>query len=90
MNLTFTAQVAQIFPVESFTTKDGRPFTKRRVLLQTVEQYPQRMLITVNNDLANNFPKQVGDTVTAHISFDVNLNRDQTAYFNDIRAWRID
>lgn len=90
MNISFTGQVVRIFPVESFTTRDGRPFTKRRILLQTVEQYPQRMLITVNNDLATAFPKQVGDTLTAHLSFDVNSNADESRYFNDIRAWRID
>lgn len=90
MNTTFTGQVSRIFDTESFTTRDGRTAIKRRVLLQTVEQYPQRVVITVNNDLATNFPKQVGDTVTAHIAFDAHPNRDQTVYFNDIRAWRID
>ena len=90
MSTTFTGQVTQIFDLESLTTRDGRPFTKRRFLVQTVEQYPQRVLLTVINDLATNFPKAVGDIVTAHLSFDVNTNADQTRYFNDIRAWRID
>lgn len=90
MSTTFTAQVAQIFPIESFTTKDGRPFSKRRILLQTVEQYPQRMVITVSNDLATGFAKQIGDTITAHISFDVSSNHEQTYYFNEIRCWRVD
>lgn len=90
MSIVFTGQVAQIFPVESFTGRDGHLYNRRRVLLQTIEQYPQRMVITLSNDTATNFAKQVGETVTAHLSFDVHPNREQTAFFNDIRAWRID
>ncbi|MCQ2333978.1 MAG: DUF3127 domain-containing protein [Paludibacteraceae bacterium] len=90
MTTTFTAQVAQIFELQSFETKDGTRFTKRRILLQTVEQYPQRMLITVCNDLANHFPHHVGETITAYISFDAQPNKDGNNYYNDIRCWRID
>lgn len=90
MATTFTAQIVKIFPTETFTAKDGRTFTKRNVLLQTQEQYPQRMFISVSNDLATNFPKREGDTITAHLDFNVNPNADCTRYFNDIRCWRID
>lgn len=90
MSTTFTAQVAEIFDAQTFTGADGRTFTRRRVLLQTVEQYPQRMLITLSNDLAMSFSKRVGETLTAHISFDVNSKKDKSCYFNEIRCWRID
>lgn len=90
MSTTFTAQVAEIFELQTFSGADGRTFVRRRVLLQTVEQYPQRMLITLSNDSATNFSKQVGETVTAHVSFDVNSNKDKSCYFNEIRCWRID
>lgn len=88
--MTFTAKIRQIFPLESFTTREGRPFCKRHVLLQTDAQYPDQMLITLTNDLASNFSKREGDSITAHIDFRVSPSADGSRYFNDIRAWRIE
>jgi len=90
MNATFTGKITHIFDMENFTTRDGRPFSKRKLLLESEEQYPQRILVTLHNDLATAFSHSVGDIITAHLSFDVSSNQDHSRHFNEIRCWRID
>ncbi len=87
---TFNGIIEKVGEVEHFTTQDGRPFSRRRVLLKTVEEFPQSMEVTLSNDLAESFNGQVGQQATAYIKFKTHPNKDNTALFNDIQAWRID
>lgn len=87
---TFIGIIDKVGEVEQFTTQDGRPFTRRRVVIKTVEEYPQSMEVTLSNDLATSFNGQVGQQVTAHIKFRTFENKEHTATFNEIKAWRID
>lgn len=87
---TFIGIIDKVGEAEQFTTQDGRPFTRRRVVIKTVEEYPQSMEVTLSNDLATSFNGQVGQQVTAYIKFKTHPNKDNTALFNDIQAWRID
>lgn len=87
---TITARIVRIFELEAFTDREGQTRYSRQVLLETDERFPQRLVVTVSKELASSFPYPVGALITAHVSFDAFPSKDETRYFNKIRAWRID
>jgi len=68
-------------------------FTKREVVIETKEEYPQKILIEFIKDKCEILDKfSLGDQV----SIDINLrgrewvNKDgETKYFNSLQGWRI-
>lgn len=87
---TFTGIIQSVGEVESQTTQDGKLYNRRKVLLQTVEEFPQSVSLTLSNELATSFNGQVGQQATAYIKFRTYENKEHTATFNEIKAWRID
>lgn len=82
--------VKEIGAVETNQSQDGHSFDRRKVLIETVEEYPQSLSLTLKGDLATNFSAKDGQLIKAYLKFRTYENKDHTARFNDIIAWRID
>lgn len=82
--------VKSIGAVETNQSQDGHSFDRRKVLIETVEEYPQSLLLSLKGDLATNFAAREGQLVKAYLKFRTFENKEHTARFNDIQAWRID
>ena len=88
--MELTGKILKINETKSYGSNG---FRKREVVVETPEQYPQKILVEFTKDkcdLLNHF--QVGQSVTIQI----NLNgrewvnpQGETKYFNSIQGWRI-
>lgn len=85
MRLEFTGVIKHVGETLNLTTSDGQPFTKKELLIETVEQYPESVYVTLTGDNAATFFGQVGQTITIAVHFRVRNAGNRM--FNEIRVW---
>lgn len=67
----------------------GNPWKTQDYVIETVEQFPHRMVFNVfGEDKINQFNIQMGEEIT--VSFDINAREFNGRWYNDIRAWKIE
>ncbi len=66
--------------------KNGE-WKKQEFILQTTEQYPKKVCISVWGDKVAQFSLNIGDSVTASIS--VESREFNSRWYTDVRAWKI-
>jgi len=88
--MEFTGQITSVSEVEHLTTKSGQPFSRRQIIITTVEQYPQSGVFSLSGDTAETFRGQVGQSATVHFNLHTYDSQDGTKTFNKLSAWRVD
>lgn len=89
--MEFSGMIQQVGEVENLTSQDGRAtYYRREVVLKTVEEYPQTIVLTLSSDLAQSFSGQAGQQARAFFSFKAQQAKESQRYFNSLRCWRID
>jgi len=85
MKIEFTGVIRQLGETRNLTTNAGQPFIVREMLVETQEQYPETIAVSLTGDNASTFYGQVGQTVTVAVHFRARFAGDR--FHNDIRAW---
>lgn len=89
MATTFTGQITHIGPIHQFQTQTG-VLNKREIVLETVEEYPQGVVVELLNDKAESFSGQLGQVATAYLKFNVGKNPESGRMWTNIRCWRLE
>lgn len=88
------ARLKNVFPMEQqtnkdgakITKKDGTPFLKGGILLETEERYPKEIYLDVfNSDLLNNLKTETSITC----SIDITSREYKGKYYTNATAWKI-
>lgn len=87
--MDFTGQIKHIGQVEQFNTKDGRHVLSRDVVIETDEQFPRSVCVTLRNDLAQSFNLNIGQRVRVDFDLYARANKEGNRYFNQLTAWRV-
>ena len=87
MNLELTGTIVQVFPYEGGTSKAGKDWRKGVFILETQDQYPRKVAISLLNDNIDKYPTQVGSVVTAHL--DIESREWNGKWYTEVRAWQI-
>lgn len=67
----------------------GKPYRVAQYVLETIEQYPKKMMFEVfGDDKINQMNIQVGEELT--VSFDVDSREYNGRWYNQIRAWKVE
>lgn len=67
----------------------GKPYRVAQYVLETIEQYPKKMLFEVfGDDKINQMNIQAGEELT--VSFDIDARAYNGRWYNQIRAWKVD
>lgn len=86
-----TGKIIAITPVESGTSKAGRAWAKRFIVVETQEQYPRKIACTVfGEDRVHQFESvaALGDMV--RVSFDIDSREFNGRWYTDVSAWRLE
>ncbi|MDE7407149.1 MAG: DUF3127 domain-containing protein, partial [Muribaculaceae bacterium] len=59
---------------------------KREYVLETQETYPRKVFFNFFGDRVDQYPLNIGDTVT--VSFDIDSREFNGRWYTDIRAWK--
>lgn len=90
MALEIIGKVQQFLPQQSGVGKNGASWSKQEFVIETLEQYPRKVCISVWGDKSEGLERQypVGTTVKAGINIE---SREYNGkWYTDVRAWRID
>jgi hypothetical protein len=91
MSNTLTGVIAKIFETKQVSEK----FTKRELVINTAEQYPQSVILQFTKDkcsVLDNYKE--GQTVTLSYNLQgrewVDPKTSEVRYFNTLQAWKIE
>lgn len=87
MNVELTGRITQILPLEQGVSKAGNAWRKQVFILETQEQYPRKVAISLLNDNIDKFPLQEGKAVTANL--DIESREWGGKWYTEVRAWQV-
>ena len=87
MNLELTGRITQILPLEQGVSKAGNAWRKQVLILETQDQYPRKVAISLLNDNIDKYTIQVGTVVTAHI--EIESREWNGKWYTEVKAWQI-
>lgn len=73
-------------PEASGVSKAGKPWKKREYVLETQDNYPQKIFFDFFGDKADQYPLTVGQVIK--LSFDINSREYNGRWFTSISGWR--
>ena len=87
MNLELTGRITQILPLEPGVSKAGNAWRKQVLILETQDQYPRKVAISLLNENIDKYTTQVGTVVTAHI--EIESREWNGKWYTEVKAWQI-
>ena len=87
MNLELTGTIVQVLPYDGGTSKAGKEWRKGGFILETQEQYPRKVAISIFNDNIDKYKTPVGTVVTAHI--EIESREWNGKWYTEVKAWQI-
>ena len=87
MNVELTGTIVQILPYEGGTSKAGKEWRKVVFILETQDQYPRKVAISLLNDNIDKYTIQVGTAVTANL--EIESREWNGKWYTEVRAWQV-
>lgn len=76
-----------MLPYEGGTSKAGKEWRKQVFILETQEQYPRKVAISLLNENIDKFPLQVGAVVTANL--EIESREWNGKWYTEVKAWQL-
>lgn len=87
--MELTGKIIAVLPERGGVSKAGNEWKIQEYVLETMEQYPRKMMFNVfGADRLAQFNIQLGEVLT--VSFDIDSREYNGRWYNDIRAWKVD
>ncbi len=87
--MELTGKIIAVLPERGGISKAGNEWKIQEFVLETMEQYPRKMMFNVfGADRLAQFNIQLGEVLT--VSFDIDSREYNGRWYNDIRAWKVD
>nr|WP_311470194.1 DUF3127 domain-containing protein [uncultured Porphyromonas sp.] len=87
MNVELTGTIVQMLPYEGGTSKAGKEWRKVVFILETQDQYPRKVAISLLNDNIDKYTIQVGTVVTANL--EIESREWNGKWYTEVKAWQI-
>lgn len=85
--MQLTAKLIQLLPLQSGTGKNGE-WKKQDIIVETLDQYPKKVCITLWGNKFDHVSLQSGEQYT--IDFDVESREFNGRWYTDVKAWKIE
>ena len=89
MALELIGKVLKILPIQSGTGKNGA-WSRGEFVIETMEQYPKKVCISVWGDKSDNLEQQCPVGKFVKVAIQVESREYNEKWYTDIRAWRIE
>ena len=84
--MEITGKIILAFPEVSGTSQAGKAWKKREYVLETLDNYPQKIFFDFFGERADQYPLSVGQVI--RLSFDISSREYNGRWFTSIRGWR--
>jgi hypothetical protein len=89
MALEIEGRIIQIMPATNGVSKAGKEWSKQEFVIETKDQYPRKVMMSVMGDKVAELKKYaVGTEVKA--SLNIESREYNGRWYTDVRAWRIE
>ncbi len=89
MALDITGKIIQIMPATNGVSKAGKEWTKQEFVIETQEQYPRKVMMSVMGDKVNELKRYaVGNEIKA--SLNIESREYNGRWYTDVRAWKLE
>jgi hypothetical protein len=85
--MQLTAKLIQLLPIQTGTGKNGI-WKKQEIIVESEEQYPKKICISIWGDKINEGELQIGNLLK--IDFDIESREYNSKWYTDIKAWKIE
>ena len=86
IKMQLSAKLIQILPLQSGTGKNGE-WKKQDIIVETQEQYPKKICVSVWGDKIPSQPLIVG--INLLIDIDIESREYNDRWYTDVKAWKI-
>jgi len=85
--MELTGKITNILPIQSGVGRNGNEWKKQEIIIQTEEQYPKSICITLwGNTISNNIKQD--DKIKA--SVDIESREFNGKWYTTVKAWKIE
>ena len=89
MALDITGKIIKIMNPTTGTSKAGKEWTKQEFVIETQEQYPRKVMMSVMGDKVQELKRfSVGQEIKA--SLNIESREYNERWYTDVRAWKIE
>lgn len=89
MALDIEGKIIQIMPATSGMSKAGKEWTKQEFVIETKDQYPRKVMMSVMGEKVNDLKRfAVGNEIKA--SLNIESREYNGRWYTDVRAWRLE
>jgi hypothetical protein len=81
------AKLTQLLLIQTGTGKNGE-WKKQEIIVETDDQYPKNVCISIWGDKINEGQLQIGNLL--QINFDIESRVYNSKWYTDIKAWKIE
>ena len=81
-------KVVLVLPQQSGTSQAGNQWKKQEFVIETQEQFPKKICMTLFGDRVDQYPVAVNDEIVA--SIDIESREYNGRWFTSIRGWKAD
>lgn len=88
MSLEIEGKIIQILPKQSGTSKNGN-WTKQECIIETMEQFPKKVCITLWGEKFSNFEQLYPINTTIKANINIESREYMGRWYTDVRAWSV-
>lgn len=86
--MEITGKVIQMLPMQTGAGRNGADWKKQEFVLETTDQYPKKVCISMWGDKIDQFNIQPGEDVTVSIS--VESREYNGKWYTNVQAWKVE
>ena len=87
MALSVKGKIEQILKPESGVSRAGKEWNKQEFVIETEDQYPKKVCVSIWGDKIDQFGLKVGEQVT--LGIDVESREYNGRWYTDVKAWKV-
>ena len=81
-------KVVLVLPQQSGTSQAGNQLKKQEFVIETQEQFPKKICMTLFGDRVDQYPVAVNDEIVANI--DIESREYNGRWYTNVNAWKIE
>ena len=81
-------KVVSVLPQQSGTSQAGNQWKKQEFVIETQEQFPKKICMTLFGDRVDQYPVAVNDEIVA--SIDIESREYNGRWYTNVNAWKIE
>ena len=81
-------KIIAVLPLQSGVSQAGKQWKKQEFVVETPDQFPRKVCMTLFGDRVDQYPIAIGDDVV--VSIDIESREYNCRWYTNVNAWKIE